>query len=60
MSHRVPAGIVDARAAFDAYCTRHCVSQEAAITELVQMALGLPADILDYLREQSTGAGAAA
>ena len=60
MSHRVPAGIVDARATFDAYCTRHCVSQEAAIAELVHMALGLPADILDYLREQTRGAGAAA
>ena len=60
MSRRTAVGIVDARAAFDAYCTRHCVSQEAAIAELVHMALGLPADILDYLREQSTGAGAAA
>ena len=56
MSTRVTSGIVDARAAFDAYCSRHCVSREAAVAELVHMALGLPADILDYLREQTAAA----
>lgn len=42
----------DYQAIFDAYCTRHRVAPEAALTELVTMALGLPADIQDYLREQ--------
>lgn len=60
MSSTVTAGIVDARATFDAYCNRHAVSRETAIAELVHMALGLPADILDYLREQMSASGAAA
>jgi len=56
MSHTVTTGIVDDRATFDAYCARHHVSSEAAIAELVNMALGLPADILDYLRDQTAAA----
>jgi len=60
MSTRATAEIVDARATFDAYCTRHSVGRDAAIAELVHMALGLPADVLDYLREQLTATGAAA
>ena len=50
------AAIVDDHATFDAYCARHRVSSAAAIAELVNMALGLPADILDYLREQTAAA----
>ena len=53
MSTMVNAGIVGDRSTFDAYCTRHRVNPESAIAELVNMALGLPADILDYLREQT-------
>lgn len=52
MSHSVHTGIADCQAKFDAYCARHSVAPERALTELVTMALGLPADILDYLREQ--------
>ena len=53
MSTPVTAGIVDDRAGLDAYCSRHHIDPDVAITELVNMALGLPADILDYLREQT-------
>lgn len=52
--------IVDDRATFDAYCIRHAVEAPEAVTELVSMALGLPADVLDYLREQRGVKGAAA
>lgn len=52
--------IVDDPATFDAYCTRHAVSPDAALAELANMALGLPTDILDYLRVQRSGTGAAA
>ncbi len=60
MSSTVNAGVVEVRATFDAYRTRHGVSPEVAIAELVTMALGLPTDILDYLREQMATSGAAA
>lgn len=53
MSTMVNAEIIGDRATFDAYCTRHRVNPESAIAELVNMALGLPTDILDYLREQT-------
>lgn len=46
--------IPPARAAFDAYCGRHAIAPDAALAELVTMALGLPADVQDYLREQAT------
>lgn len=49
-----------ARARFDAYCARHAIGPDTAVAELVHLALGLPADVLDYLREQFPGAGAAA
>lgn len=52
--------IVNDPAVFDAYCTRHTVSPEMALTELVNMALGLPVDVVDYLREQRSADGAAA
>ena len=52
MSTPRTAAIVDDHTILDAYCTRHRIDHDAAIAELVNMALGLPADILDYLREQ--------
>lgn len=52
--------IVNDPAAFDAYCLRHGIDPHAALTELVNMALGLPVDILDYLRDQRGADGAAA
>jgi hypothetical protein len=52
--------IVDDPAAFDAYCSRHAIDPRAAFAELVNMALGLPVDILDYLRDQRCADGAAA
>lgn len=52
MTHMVQTRAADYQARLDAYCTRHCVPPERALAELVTMALGLPADILDYLREQ--------
>jgi hypothetical protein len=51
---------IDDRAAFDAYCIRHALDSDAAFGELVNMALGLPVDILDYLRGQRRVDGAAA
>lgn len=53
------AAVVD-RAKFDAYCSRHGVGPDAALVELVVMALSLPADVLDYLRaERVIGCAAA-
>lgn len=52
MPQTIAPAMADYQARFDAYCSRHCVEPETALTELVAMALGLPADILDYLREQ--------
>lgn len=52
--------LVDDSAALHAYCIRHAVEPDAALTELVNMALGLPSDILDYLRDQRGANGAAA
>lgn len=52
--------LAEDRSAFDAYCVRHAVDADAALTELVNMALGLPVDILDYLRDQRRAGGAAA
>lgn len=60
MSTRITAEIVDPRTTFDAYCIRHRVGSDTAIAELVHLALGLPAEVLDYLREQRTAAEAAA
>lgn len=60
MSHSAPAGIMIDHNTFDEYCVRHRVKPETAIAELVSMALSLPADILDYLREQRGISGAAA
>ena len=51
---------VDDPAAFDAYCIRHAIDPRAALAELASMALGLPVDILDYLRGQHSDDGAAA
>jgi len=45
--------IHSARAAFEDYCGRHAVGPDTAIVELVNMALGLPAEVLDFLREQA-------
>jgi hypothetical protein len=42
-----------ARAAFEDYCGRHAVGPDTAIVELVNMALGLPTEVLDFLREQT-------
>ncbi len=52
MSTTAHTGIADYQDSFDAYCSRHRVTPESALAELVTMALGLPADIQDYLREQ--------
>ncbi|WP_313673694.1 hypothetical protein [Mycolicibacterium sp.] len=46
-----------ARAAFEDYCGRHAVGPDTAIVELVNMALGLPAEVLDYLRQQTAVVG---
>lgn len=48
------------RAKFDAYCCRHGVRPDAALAELVVMALSLPADVLDYLRAERVARCAAA
>jgi hypothetical protein len=45
--------IHSARAAFEDYCGRHAIGPDMAIVELVNMALGLPAEVQDYLREQT-------
>lgn len=48
------------RARFDEYCIRHGVRPDAALAELVVIALSLPTDVLDYLRaERVTGCVAA-
>jgi len=60
MANTTTADTPTARASFDAYCARHTIGPDTAIAELVHLALGLPPDVLDYLREQSRGAGAAA
>jgi hypothetical protein len=60
MANTTTADIPTARASFDAYCARHAIGPDTAIAELVHLALGLPADVLDYLREQVPGTGAAA
>jgi hypothetical protein len=60
MANATTADFPTARASFDAYCARHAVSPDTAIAELVHLALGLPADVLDYLRQQFPGTGAAA
>lgn len=60
MANGTTTDIPSARASFDAYCARHAVGPDTAIAELVHLALGLPADVLDYLRAQSRGTGAAA
>lgn len=60
MANLTTQGIVDDRAAFDAYCIRHAIDPDVAFGELVNMALGLPVDILDYLRGQRRADGAAA
>ncbi len=52
--------LVSNPAAFDAYCIRHAVDPYAAVAELVNMALGLPVDVLDYLRDRRSAGGAAA
>jgi len=49
--------IHSARVAFEDYCGRHAVAPDTAIVELVNMALGLPAEVLDFLREQTAGVG---
>jgi|GEM_PF-2662072 hypothetical protein len=60
MANATTADFPTARASFDAYCARHAIGPDTAIAELVHLALGLPADVLDYLREQFPGTGAAA
>lgn len=52
--------IVNDPSVFDAYCHRHTVSPDVALAELVNMALGLPVEVVDYLREQRAAGGAAA
>ncbi len=52
--------IVDDPAVFDAYCIRYAIDPHAAFAELANMALGLPVDILDFLRGQRCADGAAA
>lgn len=58
MTTRTTTESTDARSLFDAYCSRHSLSPDTAVAELVHLALGLPADILDYLREQKAAAAA--
>jgi hypothetical protein len=60
MANATTSDFPTARASFDAYCARHAIGPDTAIAELVHLALGLPADVLDYLREQFPGTGAAA
>jgi hypothetical protein len=60
MANATTADFPTARASFDAYCARHAIGPDTAIAELVHLALGLPADVLDYLRQQFPGTGAAA
>jgi hypothetical protein len=60
MANATTADFTSVRASFDAYCARHAIGPDTAVAELVHLALGLPADVLDYLREQAPGAGAAA
>jgi hypothetical protein len=60
MANATTADFPTARASFVAYCARHAIGPDTAIAELVHLALGLPADVLDYLREQFPGTGAAA
>lgn len=60
MANMTTRDIVEDPAAFDAYCIRHAIGPQAAVTELVTMALGLPVEILDYLRDQRSADGAAA
>ena len=60
MAKMADGDAVEDRAAFDSYCSRHAIDPHAAFTELVNMALGLPVDILDYLRDQRRAGGAAA
>jgi hypothetical protein len=40
------------------YCSRHSIRPDTAIAELITMALALPADILDYLRQQTVDTAA--
>ena len=60
MASMTTQDMVDVSAAFDAYCTRHAIGPRTAFAELVHLALGLPADILDYLRDQRCADGTAA
>jgi hypothetical protein len=58
MANRITANHVTDSAKFDLYCSRHSIRPRTAIAELITMALALPADILDYLREQTVDTAA--
>lgn len=49
---------VAGNAKFELYCSRHALRPAQAVDELVSLALALPADILDYLREQAMASAA--
>lgn len=51
MSSIASAGITAERDKLAAYCSRHGVRPDAALAELVVMALSLPPEVVDYLRE---------
>jgi hypothetical protein len=58
MTNRITAHHVTDSAKFDLYCSRHSIRPRTAIDELITMALALPVDILDYLREQTVDTAA--
>jgi hypothetical protein len=58
MANRITAQHVTDSAKFDLYCSRHAIRPRTAIAELIAMALALPEDILDYLREQTVNTAA--
>ena len=58
MANRITEHDLTDSAKFDLYCTRHAIRPDTAIAELVTIALALPIDILDYLREQTVDTAA--
>ena len=58
MANRITTQHVTESAKFDLYCSRHSLRPRTAIAELITMALALPEDILDYLREQTVDTAA--
>ena len=58
MTNRITEPDLTDSAKFDLYCSRHSIRPDTAIAELITMALALPADILDYLRQQTVDTAA--